>query len=202
MQRQPLVHDRVFDDPEWARRYARREGPRGTRRGRRYARELTRLGFRGGRILDVGCGPGTVAVALARELSRSEVVGLDLSEPLLRMARAHARREGVELTDVLEIPYPADSFNAVLCASMLHIVADPAALLSELERLLHPEGQLLVCDIRRSWIGWLEPVFRTAWTLEEGRAAVMASPLRPVIFRESFLWWDCTTPAPERVPVV
>ncbi len=205
MERQALRHDRVFDDPEWARTYARREGGAGARRGRRYARELKALGFRGGRILDAGCGPGTTALALARALPDADVIGIDLSEPLLRLARAHAEAEGVTErvrfthADVHDIPWPLDAFEAVICIGMLHIVEDPITMLGEFERVLRPSGQLLMHDIRRSWFGLVEPVFRSAWTLPEGREVILRSSLRPVLFRESFLWWGASAPLSGRL---
>ena len=201
MQRRPLIHPRVFDDPEFAAGYARREGDRSGRLGRKAAQMLRRNGFAGGRILDAGCGPGTFALELARAFPEAEVVGVDLSAPLVEMARAGAETAGLsgrlrfEVADVERLPFPEDAFDAVTSLNMLHIVEDPVAALDEMERVVRPSGHLLAADIRRSLLGWLDPVFRTGWTLEEARTAVGFSSLRPVRWWRNYFLWGFQAPA-------
>lgn len=195
MEREQLKHPRVFDDPDWAEGYYRREGKRSARMGIRYAAEFRKQGFGGGRILDVGCGPGTAAIELARAFPDSEVIGIDLSEILIEKARAlteEARlgdRVRFEIADVEAIPFEDDSFDAMVNLNMFHIVEDPVAMCNEMERVLKADGYLLLGCIRRSWIGLLIPIFRTAFTLEEAKEIVARSNLRPVDYAEGFLWW-------------
>lgn len=202
MKREELKHPRVFTDPDWAEGYARRESKRSTRLGREWAIDFKRHGFEGGRIMDVGCGPGTVAIELARAFPDSEVVGIDLSEPLLDIARRSALDAGVsdrtrfEAADVQAIPYEADSFDALVNMNMFHIVEDPIAMLNEMERILVPGGYMMLGDIKRSWIGYLIPIFRTANTREEAEEMVGMSDLRPVYFSDGFLWWGFSSYSP------
>jgi ubiquinone/menaquinone biosynthesis C-methylase UbiE len=200
MRRRPLIHPRVFSDPVWAEGYARREGKRSAQLGRKAAEMLRRAGFQAGRLLDVGCGPGTFALELARAFPGSEVVGIDLAEPLVAMAREAARAAGLdgrvvfEVADVQRIPFPDDAFDALTNLNMLHIVEDPVAMLDEMERILKPDGYLLAADIRRSFIGWFEPVFRTAWTMPEAKTAVGHSRLRPVHWWRNLMLWGFSSP--------
>ena len=175
MKQSPLVHERVFAG-DFAKDYARKHQKIAEKFGREMAEKLNSRAFTNGRILDVGCGFGATAIVLAQSLPQSEVVGVDLSDPLLafanKMVRDNSMGERItfEKADVQEIPYEDDSFDALINLQMLHIVEDPIAMLDEMERVLTPDGVLLMADIRRSWVGLLDKVFKTALTVEEARA--------------------------------
>ena len=72
---------------------------------------------------------------------------------------------------------------------MLHIVENPIAMLDEMERVLTPDGTLFMADIRRSWIGLLDKVFKTALTVGEARALLRQSDLREGVFSSDLLCW-------------
>ena len=194
MKQSPLVHARVFAG-DFAEDYARKHQKIAEKFGREMAEKLETRGFTSKRILDVGCGFGATAIVLAQTLPQSEVVGIDLSEPLLELAFQKAQdaslgeRVTFERADVQEIPYEDDSFDALINVQMLHIVADPIAMLDEMERVLAPDGVLFMADIRRSWVGWLDKVFKTALTVEEARVLVRQSNLREGTFSSDLLWW-------------
>jgi ubiquinone/menaquinone biosynthesis C-methylase UbiE len=195
MKQSPLIHDRVFSG-DFAEEYARKHRKIAERFGHKFAETLAVRGFETGRILDVGCGFGATAIVLAQRVPRSEVVGIDLSEPLLDLATQAAQSNGMgervtfEKADVQEIPYDDNSFAAVLNLQMLHIVEDPIAMLDEMERVLLPDGILLMADIRRSWVGLLDKVFKSGLTVEEATALVRRSNLRQGTFSSDLLWWQ------------
>ena len=194
MKQSELVHERVFAG-DFAEEYARKHQKIAEKIGHEMARKLAQRGFGGGRILDAGCGFGTTAIVLAQAFPRSEVVGIDLSEPLLALARQTAQASGLgkrlafEKADVQQIPYDDDAFDALINLQMLHIVEDPVAMLDEMERVLGPDGFLLMADIRRSWVGWFDKVFKSALTVEEAGALVRGSKLREGVFSSDLLWW-------------
>jgi ubiquinone/menaquinone biosynthesis C-methylase UbiE len=194
MKRSPLMHEQVFAG-DFAEDYARKHTKIAERFGREAVEKLNLRGFDGGRILDVGCGFGATAIVLAKALPGSEVVGIDLSDPLLEMAIQTVEEAGLsgrvtfEKADVQQIPYDDDSFDALLNVQMLHIVEDPVAMLDEMERVLAPDGVLFMADIRRSWVGLLDKVFRSALTMEEANALVRRSRLRQGAFSSDLLWW-------------
>jgi ubiquinone/menaquinone biosynthesis C-methylase UbiE len=194
MKRSPLVHERVFAG-DFAAEYARKHQKIAEKYGRDVAEKLTLRDFEGGRILDVGCGFGATAIVLAQALPRCEVVGIDLSEPLLELAIQAAQdadlrgRVTFENADVQQIPYGDDSFDAVVNFQMLHIVEDPIAMLDEMERMLTPAGLLFMADIRRSWVGLFDKVFKSGLTVEEAGALVRRSTLREGVFSSDLLWW-------------
>jgi ubiquinone/menaquinone biosynthesis C-methylase UbiE len=145
--------------------------------------------------MDVGCGFGAMNIVLAHRFADSEIVGIDLSDPLLRLANQSARAAGLddrvrfEKADVHRIPYDDDSFDVAINTNMVHLVDDAAQMLDEIERILVPDGCLFIADVRRSWIGLLDKTFKSALTLDEARELFDRSSLRKGSFSASLLWW-------------
>ena len=199
MKRVPSTHEGVFDDEDFAEKYARQHGKMAERFGQEYSDKLSSRGFQKGKILDVGCGFGGTAIVLAQNFPDSEVTGIDLSEPLLQRANLAAqsanldKRVGFEKADVQQIPYEDDSFGVALNINMVHLVEDPVKMLNEIERVLAPDGFLFVADLRRSWAGLFEREIKSSLTLEEARDLFSQSKLREGVFSSSFLWWRFET---------
>jgi len=194
MKRSPLVHERVFSS-DFADEYARKHRKIAEKFGRQVAGKLTLRGFKDGHVLDVGCGFGATAIVVAQAFPQSTVVGIDLSDALLDLAIQETQAAGLDhrvtfkTADVQEIPYDDDSFDALINLQMLHIVEDPVAMLDEMERVLAPDGVLFMADIRRSWVGLFDKVFRSALTVDEADALVSRSNLRGGTFSSDLLWW-------------
>ena len=199
MKRSSLTHERVFRDKDFAEKYAERHNKIAERFGHEYAKKLSSRGFQRGRIIDVGCGFGTTNIVLAKHFQDTEIVGIDLSDPLLRRANLSAqaanlaKRVKFEKADVHQTPYEDDSFDVVLNINMLHLVENPIKMLNEIERILVPNGFLFIADIRRSWAGPIDKVFKSALTLEEARNMINQSNLKEGAFSSSLLWWRFET---------
>lgn len=195
MKRTPLTHERVFDDKVFADNYARRHRHMVERFGREYSRKLISRGFRKGRIIDVGCGAGGSAIVLAKALPESEIYGIDLSEPLLRIAEQDAKTAALDgrikfqMADVHRIPYDDDFFDVALSINMLHLVEDPVRMLNEIDRVLSPDGFLFMADLRRSWLGMVEKEIRSALTLQEAKGLISSSFMRAGECSSDLLWW-------------
>jgi 2-polyprenyl-6-hydroxyphenyl methylase/3-demethylubiquinone-9 3-methyltransferase len=97
----------------------------------------------GQRVLDVGCGEGVFAAELA--LSGAQVLGIDVAEEPLRRARARHPEIELKLVDV-EGPWPLPDadFDVVWAGEVIEHVADTAAWLSEVRRVLRSGGSLLL----------------------------------------------------------
>lgn len=103
-------------------------------------------------VLDLGCGTGTLAVALARRCPGARVTGLDADPEVLARAAAKAAAAGctVELVEGLStaLPFPDACFDVVLSSLFLHHLgrAEKRRALSEVVRVLKPHGRLHVAD--------------------------------------------------------
>jgi ubiquinone/menaquinone biosynthesis C-methylase UbiE len=119
---------------------------------RRKILELARL-VPGERVLDVGCGPGRLAILAARTVGPAgEACGVDPSPEMVELARQNAARAGVrarfEVGVIEALPYPDDHVDVVLSVLMMHHLPDdlkPRGL-REVRRVLKPGGRLLVVD--------------------------------------------------------
>lgn len=107
----------------------------------------------GARVLDVPCGDGFYAAALARRLYPfGKVVAADLSDPYLDLAREEVGRWGrlatVEFAraDAYQLPFPADEFHAAWCARSLISLDRPVDALKEMRRVVKPGGVVAVLE--------------------------------------------------------
>jgi demethylmenaquinone methyltransferase/2-methoxy-6-polyprenyl-1,4-benzoquinol methylase len=108
-------------------------------------------------VLDACCGTGDLAVAAARAGGR--VTGLDFSEPMLERARRKAPELEWIRGDLLELPFGDASFDAATVGFGVRNVDDLQGALSELRRVLGPDGRLGILEITRPR-GPLAPFYR------------------------------------------
>jgi SAM-dependent methyltransferase len=99
----------------------------------------------GGRALDVACGTGAVTRILAERVGpKGTVVGLDINPGMLAIARIAAPLSNIEWLEgsAVGMALPDASFDNVLCEQGLQFFPDKAAALSEMRRVLEPDGRL------------------------------------------------------------
>ena len=99
----------------------------------------------GMRVLDFGCGPGTITVGLAQAVPMGEVHGVDMEHSQIDLARAAASAGGhhnaeFHVGNVFELPFEDNSFDAAHCHAVLMHVPDTLRALQEVKRVLKPEG--------------------------------------------------------------
>jgi len=124
-----------------------------TREGAFKSRLLERAGLQPGeRVLDLGCGTGTLAIQAKRGQPDAEIVGLDGDPEVLGRARRKAAGAGVEVDFdegySTELPYGASSFDVVLSTLFFHHLtgSDKRRTAAEVLRVLKPGGRLQVAD--------------------------------------------------------
>lgn len=112
----------------------------------------------GEHVLDVGAGPGYLAAALGRAVGPDgRVHGVDISEPLLGVARTHCEAlPWVDFSrgDATALTLPDESFDAVISTQVLEYVADVDAALTQMHRVLRPGGRLALVDTDWDSIVW------------------------------------------------
>ena len=138
----------------WARVYDLGYGLLGRRRNRLRGMLADDLQLRpGDRVLDVGCGPGRLAVVFAERVGPTgSVDGIDAAVEMINRASSQARKRGsaasFQVAFAQDLPFPDASFDAVACTLALHHVAedDQRTAVEEMYRVLKPTGRLLIAE--------------------------------------------------------
>jgi SAM-dependent methyltransferase len=153
------------------------------------------------RVLDCGCGAGSITVGLARDAPAGLAVGIDRDAELFGGARAYAHERGLTnlafcAADMTRLPFAAASYSAAFCHSALETLADPVAGLVEMGRVLEPGGLIGVACVEYEGVliaGPDEERLRSFYALRERlwRAEGVAEPrlgkhLRSLLHRAGF----------------
>lgn len=107
------------------------------------------------RILDLGCGPGNLIIALKNSAPEAEIQGLDLDPEMLEIARRKLARAEVQakLTEAsaTEIPFESSQFDVVVSTLMIHHLSheDRQKMIREAHRVLKPGGKFYLYDFGR-----------------------------------------------------
>src|SRR5262249_19198329 len=143
----------------------------------------------GDRVLDLCCGAGASAIPAAQAVGvRGSVLGIDVAQPLLELARARAARQGLANVEfrhsrAVRPGLPDGRFDAVVCVFGVFFAPDMAAFVAEMWRLVRPGGVLAVT----TWgPGLFEPANSHFW--ECVRA------VEPSLFKAFNPWDEITTP--------
>lgn len=108
-----------------------------------------------GRFLDVGTGTGWIAIGVAKYNPEIEVVGIDLSDTMLKVAAENACKEGVDKRvkfmkgDAKGLPFDDETFDSVFCHNMLHHLPEPIEMVREMARVVKKNGAIIIRDLKR-----------------------------------------------------
>jgi len=132
---------------------------------------LVELGdLRGRRVLDVGCGTGRLAAALAEE-ARAKVWGIDPSSAMVAVARAAVPPDvGVRLGVAEQLPFRDGWFDRVTMSLVIHLVDRPRAL-AEARRVVPADGRIAISTFHPDHFAsyWLNPFFPSIREIDEAR---------------------------------
>lgn len=103
----------------------------------------------GDRVLDVGCGPGWLAIWAAQQAR--EVVGCDRSKRIIKIAKSNARKSGAanvvfHTADATSLPYPNESFDVVIATTLIYLLPQRERGFAELVRVTVPGGRVATLD--------------------------------------------------------
>jgi ubiquinone/menaquinone biosynthesis C-methylase UbiE len=108
--------------------------------------------FKAGMILDLGTGPGYLPIEIVRRAPDINIVGIDLSRSLVRMARSNAVKAGFtrqlrfEIGNASRLHFDSASFDMVISTGMLHSLKNPVAVLNEMHRVVKKGGETWIYD--------------------------------------------------------
>jgi 2-polyprenyl-3-methyl-5-hydroxy-6-metoxy-1,4-benzoquinol methylase len=109
-------------------------------------------------LLDVGCGPGTLSIDLARHVAPGRVLGVDLDPSVVAEATRTADGSGLDISfvagDFSEVDTPADGFDVVHAHQVLQHVGDPVDALRSMARLARPGGIIAARDADYPAMTW------------------------------------------------
>jgi SAM-dependent methyltransferase len=144
-------------------------------------------------LLDVGCGPGTITVDLARRVAPGRVTAVEITEAALELARTQARthqQENIDfvVADVHALDLPDDTFDVVHAHQVLQHVPDPVRALAQMRRVCRPGGIVAARDGDYAAFTWFPYVPALDEWLTLYRKAARANGGEPDAGRRLLSW--------------
>jgi ubiquinone/menaquinone biosynthesis C-methylase UbiE len=151
------------------------------------------------RLLDLACGTGELERRLAKSWPGLTVIGADLSRGMLERAQAKSESFWVQ-AEARRLPLADEQFDFVICANSFHYFRSPTDVLTEMRRVLRPQGRLLLvdwcddylsCKLCSAWLRWTDPAFSRTYGLAACRSLLQATGLSAIKaerFRFDWLW--------------
>lgn len=119
---------------------------------RRFAKKAAGIHFSGNRVLDIGTGSGLLAIELAKAHANWQIIGIDVSENMLQLARQNAAKRGVIDKNDFQwgaaeaLPFNDNYFSLVISHASLHLWKEPLKVFKEIARVTVPGGYCLIWD--------------------------------------------------------
>lgn len=114
-----------------------------------------KAGITGGKVLEVGPGPGYVGLEWLKSTKDATLTGLEISPAMIRIAERNAKeydlahRASYTQGNCMAMPFPNHCYDAVFSNGSLHEWEDPILALREIHRVLKPDGVFCISDLRR-----------------------------------------------------
>ena len=184
----------IFEDIETAERYNEETKNRVRYLSGSFVSVVKKWGIIDGKVLDLGTGTGLLAIELAKKIPDVEVIGLDLSDVALEVARKNLQEIEQPLKvsfkngDAEDMPFEDGTFDLVVSSNTLHLIKHPVRMFNETQRVLKPEGKFFFSDFRRSWLGLLSQHIRAAYSPKEVNDLLSRSKLEHWRVKDYFFW--------------
>lgn len=153
-----------------------------------FVERLIALGANG-HMLDLGTGPGHIPILVCEQIMDATVVGIDLSDEMLKIAERRVAnpdlqdRITLQQADVKNLPFDDDSFDVVFSNTILHHIPDPGPMIAEAARVMKPDGLMVIRDLfRPASLEELERIVQLHASVPD-----IATPRAQQLFRDSLL---------------
>ncbi len=120
-----------------------------------FAQQTLHLCPEQGMILDLGTGTARIPILIAQQRSQLNIIGIDLSENMLKIGTENVSRAGLadqiklEKVDAKNLSYSDNKFDGIISNSIIHHLPEPIHCLKEIKRVLKPNGGILLRDLLR-----------------------------------------------------
>ncbi|HKV24817.1 MAG TPA: methyltransferase domain-containing protein [Candidatus Acidoferrum sp.] len=158
------------------------------------------------RVLDIATGPGYIAEAFAH--AAREVIGVDLTEAMLAIARERTQARGISnisfrAADAQNLPFENASFDVVVCRLVLHHLQKPLDVLREMARVCRVNGSVIVEDLYASEIPE-RAAYQDRWEILRDPSHVRTLPISELLhlFRDAGLEADFLSTADDLTPEI
>lgn len=133
----------------------------------------------GARVLDIACGTGELERLLLTQNPQQCITGVDISDEMLIQAQQKLQTfpsVGFQVATARSLPFQNSQFDAVISANSFHYFDEPELVLQEMQRVLNPDGRLMLLDwCRDYWVcqvcdwvlQWLDPAHKRCYTQAE-----------------------------------
>lgn len=151
-------------------------------------------GIMTGEVLDLGTGTGLLAIEFAKRIPNVDIIGIDLSNLVLKVAQENIQKINIPLRisfrkgNIEQTPFKSDNFNLVISTNTLHLVKNPINMFNEIQRVLKPKGKFIISDLRRSWLCIFDPHISASYTPKEVKALLNGSKLLNWKIKDYFFW--------------
>lgn len=158
--------------------------------------------FRGGEVLEIGCGQGTGTLLINRLFSPQQITAMDLDEKMIRRAKRRVRLKHVQFQqgDATALDFRDGSFDAVFDFGILHHIPNWEVALKEVHRVLKPKGQFILEDLsiesfRLPILGWflrvlLDHPYREMYLREEFFEFIRENGFKIIAKKENPFWFN------------
>lgn len=193
IKRIPIVHG-VFEDKEIAKRYNKETKKWIGLVAKSFISVIKKWGVNKGKVLDIGTGTGLLAIEIVKVYPNVEVIGLDLSDVVLEVARENVEKSEARLRvsfekgDAEDIPFEDNTFNLIISSNTLHLIKNPIKMFNEIQRVLKPDGKFIISDFRRSLLGIVSKHFRASYSPKEVKELLTKSKLQNWKVKDYFFW--------------
>ncbi len=125
------------------------------------AKKIIEFGDNHGEVLDVGCGPGHLLIALGKRAPDLKLHGMDLSENMLDVARKNLdtrfpdRNVSLRQGSMYEMPYDESTFDLVVSSNIIHMSDDLMSMFDEMYRVMKPGAKGMTIGYRRDEPRWV-----------------------------------------------
>src|SRR5665213_3757264 len=144
-------------------------------------------------LLDVGCGPGTITIDLAKRVAPGRVIGVDASESVLEGAartaeEASCTNVAFQTGDIAQLPFEDGSFHIVHAHQVLQHLTDPVAALEEMRRVCRPGGIVAARDADYAAMTWFPEALLLIRALDLYRQTARMNGAEPDAGRRLLRW--------------